>query len=82
MVLSADGTSLGEAFVYLRGTHAKLRLALAKDRSVMPVSCWAGGWGVAGWRLRPLPSLQAGGCHLIGGVRNAAANADCTPAPS
>ncbi len=38
MVLSADGTSLGEAFVHLRGGRAKLRLALAKDRSVMPVS--------------------------------------------
>ena len=42
MVLSADGTSLGEAFVHLRGSHAKLRLALAKDRSVMPVSANGG----------------------------------------
>ncbi|KAI7840349.1 hypothetical protein COHA_006131 [Chlorella ohadii] len=38
MVLSADGTSLGEAFVHLRGGRAKLRLALAKDRSVMPTT--------------------------------------------
>lgn len=37
VVLSADGTGLGEAFVHLRGPRAKLRLALAKDRSVMPV---------------------------------------------
>ena len=38
MVLSADGTSLGEAFVHLHGPRAKMRLALAKDTAVMPVS--------------------------------------------
>ena len=37
LVQSADGTPLGEAFVHLRGERAKLRLALAKDRSLMPV---------------------------------------------
>ena len=37
MVLSADGTPLGEAFVHLHGPRAKLRLALAKDRSACPV---------------------------------------------
>ena len=35
LVLSADGTSLGEAFVHLRGPRAKVRLALARDRAVM-----------------------------------------------
>lgn len=35
LVLSADGTSLGEAFVHFKGPRAKVRLALAKDRSVM-----------------------------------------------
>jgi len=38
MVLSADGTPLGEAFIHVKGARAKVRLALAKDRSVMPVS--------------------------------------------
>lgn len=38
MVLSADGTPLGEAFVNLKGPRAKVRLALAKDRSVMPAA--------------------------------------------
>ena len=47
LVQSADGTSLGEAFVHFRGPRAKVRLALAKDRSVMPVRwVWCGGgWG-------------------------------------
>jgi splicing factor U2AF subunit len=36
MVLSADGTPLGEAFVHLRGEQAKLRLALARDRAPLP----------------------------------------------
>ena len=36
MVYSADGTSLGEAFVRLHGPKAKLRLALAKDRAPLP----------------------------------------------
>ena len=40
MVLSADGTPLGEAFIHFKGQRAKVRLALAKDRSVMPVSGW------------------------------------------
>ncbi|EFN58712.1 hypothetical protein CHLNCDRAFT_50180 [Chlorella variabilis] len=38
LVQSADGTSLGEAFVHFRGPRAKVRLALAKDRSVMPAA--------------------------------------------
>lgn len=38
LVVSADGTPLGEAFVQLRGQDAKLRLALAKDGSAMPFS--------------------------------------------
>ena len=36
VVHSADGTSLGEAFVRLSGPRAKLRLALARDRSPLP----------------------------------------------
>ena len=35
-VHSADGTPLGEAFVHLHGPWAKLRLALARDRSPLP----------------------------------------------
>jgi hypothetical protein len=57
LVLSADGTSLGEAFVHLHGPRAKVRLALAKDRSILPVSAMAGGGGSsavgrAGWAGR------------------------------
>ena len=65
MVLSADGTSLGEAFVHLRGSHAKLRLALAKDRSVMPVS-GAGGCSVAGWQLHPVPVAAGAAAQPVG----------------
>lgn len=36
MVYSADGTSLGEAFVNIRGENAKLRLALSKDKMTLP----------------------------------------------
>lgn len=36
MVASADGTPLGEAFVRLAGPEAKLRLALARDKSPLP----------------------------------------------
>lgn len=36
IVHGADGTSLGEAFVMLKGPGAKLRLALARDRSPLP----------------------------------------------
>ena len=36
IVHGADGTSLGEAFVMLKGPSAKLRLALARDRSPLP----------------------------------------------
>lgn len=39
LVLSADGTPLGEAFVHFSGPRAKLRLGLAKDRSIMAVRC-------------------------------------------
>lgn len=35
-VHSADGTPLGEAFVHIHGPDAKLRLALARDRSPLP----------------------------------------------
>lgn len=38
LVLSADGTPLGEAFVHLHGPRAKLRLALARDRAMMPTA--------------------------------------------
>jgi hypothetical protein len=38
MVYSADGVSLGEAFVRFAGPDAKLRLALARDRSTMPAA--------------------------------------------
>ncbi|KAL4432874.1 hypothetical protein ABPG77_008200 [Micractinium sp. CCAP 211/92] len=38
LVLSADGTPLGEAFVHLHGRRAKLRLALALDRAIMPTA--------------------------------------------
>lgn len=38
LVLSADGTPLGEAFVHLRGPRAKLRLALTLDRAIMPTA--------------------------------------------
>ena len=44
MVLSADGTPLGEAFVHLHGPRAKMRLALSRDRATMPVR-GAGGEG-------------------------------------
>jgi splicing factor U2AF subunit len=36
MVHSADGTSLGEAFVKIGGEKAKLRLALARDKALLP----------------------------------------------
>lgn len=36
MVHSADGTSLGEAFVKIAGEKAKLRLALARDKALLP----------------------------------------------
>ena len=36
MVYSADGTSLGEAFVKVGGERAKLRLALARDKALLP----------------------------------------------
>ncbi len=36
MVYSADGTSLGEAFVKIGGEKAKLRLALARDKALLP----------------------------------------------
>ena len=52
MVLSADGTPLGEAFVHLHGPRAKLRLALAKDRSACPVRARAlGSTRTAAWGL-------------------------------
>lgn len=35
LVASADGTPLGEAFIHFHGPAARVRLALAKDRSVM-----------------------------------------------
>ena len=38
MVYSADGVPLGEAFVRFSGSEAKLRLALARDRSAMPAA--------------------------------------------
>jgi splicing factor U2AF 65 kDa subunit len=36
MVHSADGTSLGEAFVKIGGEKAKLRLALGRDKALLP----------------------------------------------
>lgn len=37
LVYSADGTSLGEAFVHFTGPQARLRLGLSRDATVMPV---------------------------------------------
>lgn len=37
LVYSADGTSLGEAFVHFSGPQARLRLGLSRDATVMPV---------------------------------------------
>ena len=71
MVQSADGTPLGEAFVHFDDERSKVRLALAKDRSIIPVSVargrgarrggagWMGAW-VGGWRWvarAPPPAL-------------------------
>lgn len=39
IVKGVDGRLTGEAYVHLSGSRAKLRLALAKDRTLMPVSC-------------------------------------------
>ena len=60
MVMSADGTSLGEAFLHFQGPTAKLRLALAKDSAVMPVRghCGAGAKGLPG------SGAGAGGCAV------------------
>jgi hypothetical protein len=38
LVKGADGTSLGEAFVHFHRPDSKVRLALALDKSMMPVS--------------------------------------------
>ena len=38
IVKGVDGRLTGEAYVHISGTRAKLRLALAKDRTLMPVS--------------------------------------------
>ena len=50
LVLSADGTPLGEAFVHFKHPRSKVRLALAKDHSVMPVSArLLAGVGAVAW---------------------------------
>lgn len=36
LVHSADGTSLGEAFVHFTGPQARVRLGLSRDGGVMP----------------------------------------------
>jgi hypothetical protein len=60
MVLSADGTPLGEAFVLLRGPRAKLRLALSKDRSIMAVRRGPRGGAPGGpGRLAARPAANA-----------------------
>ena len=38
IVSGVDGRLTGEAYVHISGSRAKLRLALAKDRTLMPVS--------------------------------------------
>lgn len=38
IVKGVDGRLTGEAYVHIAGSRAKLRLALAKDRTLMPVS--------------------------------------------
>ncbi len=38
IVKGVDGRLTGEAYVHISGARAKLRLALAKDRTLMPVS--------------------------------------------
>ncbi|RMZ55170.1 hypothetical protein APUTEX25_005448 [Auxenochlorella protothecoides] len=38
LVYSADGTSLGEAFVHFSGPQARLRLGLSRDATVMPAT--------------------------------------------
>lgn len=38
IVKGVDGRLTGEAYVHIAGMRAKLRLALAKDRTLMPVS--------------------------------------------
>ena len=38
IVKGVDGRLTGEAYVHISGARAKIRLALAKDRTLMPVS--------------------------------------------
>ena len=38
IVKGVDDRLTGEAYVHISGTRSKLRLALAKDRTLMPVS--------------------------------------------
>ena len=38
IVKGVDDRLTGEAYVHICGSRAKLRLALAKDRTLMPVS--------------------------------------------
>lgn len=76
LVLSADGTSLGEAFVHLHGPRAKLRLALSKDRSACPVRACRGvavrgvAAGVAERRVRGARRAvrAARGGQVVGGT--------------
>ena len=39
IVKGVDERLTGEAYVHISGPRAKLRLALAKDRTLMPVCC-------------------------------------------
>lgn len=39
IVKGVDDRLTGEAYVHISGARAKLRLALAKDRTLMPVCC-------------------------------------------
>ena len=39
IVKGVDERLTGEAYVHISGSRAKLRLALAKDRTLMPVCC-------------------------------------------
>lgn len=40
IVMGMDGRPSGEAYVEIAGPDAKFRLALAKDRQIMPVCSW------------------------------------------
>lgn len=53
IVKGVDERLTGEAYVHISGGRAKLRLALAKDRTLMPVSLLTACWCLSSlWRRR------------------------------